>query len=342
MVLWWKSEAARRKWWRAQTQARGAGKDAYCPYAHTRRTHTPHHTTHPHSYSHTTSSAPLLARPHTPCSNQPNPTMANGAGSTNRNYNSPLGSPLGTKINVAIFLFCALGGLITGCILLAVGLQRQQFFNALNPTSSSCGVDPCGDFSTQPGQCTILDVYQRNILKSEKNGKKGMKDVCYAQLSYEFTGPFAKATGDSILRPSSQEIVAALNTPGAMDHFNDKGGDTMGLKRYGGWKLARRPRKALSRLESTTAFAGRVAMSRVESIRLHDGECDFPQDSPKDASSTKNGYFQRGGETGDEKAEDYGGKSSMRSFWVGDETDCWQANDVIHVQKTAVIDGINA
>ena len=237
------------------------------------------------------------------------------------------GSPFSAKMNVACTLFFVLGGILAGCILLAVGLQRQQFFNALSPTS---------DFSTQPGQCTILAVYQRNILRSESCGKNCQKDVCYAQLSYEFTGPFAKATSDSISRPSSQEIVAALNTPGAMDHFNDKGGDTMGLKRYGGWKLA------TSLDNATAAFAGRVAMSRVESIKLHDHDCEFPYDWSEDASSTKNGYFQRGGETGVETAKHYGGESSFESFWAGDKTDCWRANDVIHVQETAVIDGINA
>ena len=254
-------------------------------------------------------------------------------------------TPRDAKLSFACILSFPLGGLIAGCILLSVGLQRQQFFDALDPTT---------DFSKQPGQCTILAVYQRNILKREGGEEGG--DVCYAQLSYEFTGPFAKATDDSISRPSSQEVVAALNTPGVMDHFDDTGsrvGTTLTRQqrpmRYGGWKLATSPDNA------TAVFAGRVAMSRAESIKLHNGICTFPEDSPKDASSTKNGYlFQRGGEKGDEKAEDYGGKSargevsmaatksSMESFWVGDKTDCWQANDRLHVQKTAVIDGIKA
>ena len=264
-------------------------------------------------------------------------------------------SPCLSKFSLGVGLLFSLGGVIAGCVLLALGLQRQQFFNAL---------DPATDFSTQPGQCTILAIYQRNILRSESCGTNCLKDVCYAQLSYEFTGPFAKAinamkainTINAINAPSSQDIVAALNAPGVMDRFNDKGGDTWGLKRYGGWKLA-----TTTTLDNATAaltghvvgiapddahggngesrIAGvHVAMSRVESIKLHDSDCTFPED----ADRVTNGYFRRGGEGGNEKAVHSGGKSSMESFWVGDKTDCWQANDMIHVRKTAVVDGIEA
>ena len=238
---------------------------------------------------------------------------------------------------LACHLFWALGGLMAGCILLSIGLQRQQFFDAL---------DAATDFSTQPGQCTILAVYQRNIIR----GGGDNEDECYAQLSYEFTGPFAKFTGDSISRPSSQEVVAALNTPGVMDHFDDtgptRGGTVLRPMRYGGWKLATSLDNATAVFAGLAGLAGRVAMSRVESIKTGGQVCKFPDDSPKDANFTKNGYFQRGGENGEEKAETYGwlepGTSSMQSFWVGDKTDCWQANDMIHVQKTAAIDGFNA